>query len=106
MGLPSSYERFIITLDSTPPANLTLDYVINRLLNEESGQAVVIEPERENVAMAVSPDRHSKRTGLAHITCHGCGKKGHFKLICPHELLSSKSEEAHMGVELDSDDAF
>ena len=27
-GLPSSYDNFFITLDSTSPADLTLDYVI------------------------------------------------------------------------------
>lgn len=39
-GLPPSYDNFVITLDSTPPTQLTLDYVVSRLLNEESRQTV------------------------------------------------------------------
>ncbi|KAI0654632.1 hypothetical protein C8Q70DRAFT_1162191, partial [Cubamyces menziesii] len=37
-GLPSSYEQCVVTLDSTPDESLTFDYVVNRLLNEESRQ--------------------------------------------------------------------
>ena len=36
LGLPSSYESFIISLDTTPPDQFTLDYVIARLMNEEA----------------------------------------------------------------------
>jgi hypothetical protein len=35
-GLPSTYENFVITLDSTPTSQLTLDYIISCLLNEEA----------------------------------------------------------------------
>ena len=35
-GLPSTYKNFIIILDSTPTSQLTLDYVISHLLNEEA----------------------------------------------------------------------
>ena len=34
-GLPDSFSTFIVTLDSLPPSELTLDNVIMRLLNEE-----------------------------------------------------------------------
>ncbi|EMD30468.1 hypothetical protein CERSUDRAFT_38145, partial [Gelatoporia subvermispora B] len=34
-GLDDSYEAFVISLDATPTAQLTLEYVVNRLLNEE-----------------------------------------------------------------------
>jgi hypothetical protein len=37
-GLPSSYENFVVSLDSTPPSELTLEYVVTRLLNEEACQ--------------------------------------------------------------------
>jgi gag-polypeptide of LTR copia-type len=36
LGLPLTYENFVITLDVTPDEQLTLDLVITRLLNEES----------------------------------------------------------------------
>ena len=35
MGLDKSYDSFIISLDTTPPEQLTLNYVISRMLNEE-----------------------------------------------------------------------
>ena len=33
-SLPEEYDNFVITLDSTPPNNFTLEYVISCLLNE------------------------------------------------------------------------
>ena len=36
LGLSPSFKNFIITLDATPPEQLTLDYVTTHLLNEES----------------------------------------------------------------------
>jgi len=38
LGLPLSYESFIISLDTTPPDQFTLNYVIMRLTNEEAQQ--------------------------------------------------------------------
>jgi len=38
LSLPPSYELFIISLDTTPPDQFTLDYVIARLTNEEARQ--------------------------------------------------------------------
>ena len=38
LGLPSSYESFIISLNTTPPDQFTLDYVIVRLMNKEAQQ--------------------------------------------------------------------
>src|SRR5882724_111700 len=37
-GLPESFLTFIVTLDSLPPSELTLDNIITRLLNEEVQQ--------------------------------------------------------------------
>lgn len=36
LGLPPSYDNFVVTLDSTPAHELTLNYVIAHLINEES----------------------------------------------------------------------
>ena len=38
LGLPSSYESFIISLNTTPPDQFTLNYVIAHLMNEEAQQ--------------------------------------------------------------------
>ncbi|KAI8970756.1 hypothetical protein BD414DRAFT_388367, partial [Trametes punicea] len=35
-GLPDSYSQVIVSLDSTPADDLSLEYVIKRLINEES----------------------------------------------------------------------
>ncbi|OJT02293.1 hypothetical protein TRAPUB_7185, partial [Trametes pubescens] len=40
MGLPVAYDPVIISLDATPTEQLTLDFVISRLLNEEVRQSV------------------------------------------------------------------
>ena len=39
-GLPSSYDNFVVSLDATAASNLTLNYVISRLLNEEAHQGI------------------------------------------------------------------
>ena len=38
LGLLSSYESFIISLNTTPPDQFTLDYVIVCLMNKEARQ--------------------------------------------------------------------
>src|ERR1700677_2004422 len=35
MGLDTTYDSFVISLDSTPMTDLTLHYVVHRMLNEE-----------------------------------------------------------------------
>ena len=41
LGLPPTYENFVITLDATPDNQFTLDLIITCLLNEESSQMMV-----------------------------------------------------------------
>jgi gag-polypeptide of LTR copia-type len=87
MGLHKSYNSFIISLDTTPPKQLTLEHVISHMLNEEvchdnveiQGVAVkgkgggmhgkVRAKKEENVAMAAM-----QRDGPT--TCWNCGKTG------------------------------
>jgi len=38
MGLPATYEAVIVNFDATSPADLTVEHVISRLLNEETRQ--------------------------------------------------------------------
>jgi hypothetical protein len=112
-GLPSYYNNFVVTLDSTPPENLTVDYVITRLLNEESRQDGASSPNHdifENVAasvQAVDSARRPKRT-LAFITCFGCGKKGHYQANCPTRKTQT-TETANVAfsvTETDDDDEW
>jgi hypothetical protein len=83
-GLPPSYENFVISLDATPLAQLTLDYVITRLLNEETRQVgatiPVVTESNLDAAFAAYLNRRSR--DLAQIICYNCGKKGHFQSSC------------------------
>lgn len=70
MGLGPTYDSFVISLDATPTDQLTLDFVIHRLLNEESRRKDR-EPEEERIYKV------SMRT------CWECGNQGHVKSDCP-----------------------
>jgi hypothetical protein len=35
MGLNTTYDSFVISLDSTPTMDLTLNYIVHHMLNEE-----------------------------------------------------------------------
>ena len=85
MGLPDQYNNLIITLNSS--TQLELDTVITRLLNEEirqealpgDGSVSQSSSQREVVLVASTRDRSNK----SHITCFGCGRKGHYRSECP-----------------------
>ncbi|KAJ3559936.1 hypothetical protein NM688_g47 [Phlebia brevispora] len=92
-GLGSSYDSFVISLDATPAHELTLEVVVNRLLNEEvrhenrSEQDV---EDRARLETAVMLARGSSGSGIAvkagARTCWSCGEVGHVKAKCPHRL--------------------
>jgi len=79
LGLPNSYKNFVVTLDSTPFDQLTLDYVTMRLLNEESRQAPHA-PQAEHALAATVKHR-----------CYHCGKHGHFAADCSKQAQDSAS---------------
>lgn len=94
MGLPRSYEAFIVTLDSTPVDDLDLHAVISRLLNEESRHVAVAaaeegEIEEPTAAVAVLkrtklPNPGDAAANLSRITCYNCANKGHYQANCPY----------------------
>ncbi|PSS37202.1 hypothetical protein PHLCEN_2v953 [Hermanssonia centrifuga] len=90
-GLPPSYDNLVVNLDSTPADQLSLSYVVTRLLNEESRQSssanatpAVPAPKSTVPAPDAAFAAHmKKRTPLSQITCFGCSKKGHYRSDCP-----------------------
>jgi len=90
-GLPPSYTTVIISLDAVKPNELTLDFVITRLLNEEGRQVispniVVKKEESDNAAMA---SEKSSRN----IQCFYCMEMGHFSSACPTKAKDIKERE-------------
>ncbi|KAI0707883.1 hypothetical protein C8Q76DRAFT_594498, partial [Earliella scabrosa] len=94
-GLPPSYSSVIVALDSTDPSVLDLDFVINRLLNEETRQITeqaqapvpaptptASGPVPNSVAAAAVISTAKPATPLSRITCYNCGKKGHYAEDC------------------------
>lgn len=108
-GLPRSYNTFIVSLDSTPADDLTLDYVVSRLLNEELRQvgdraardASQARADHNNVAMSAVASRVA--TPLARITCFKCGNKGHYQVNCPDAKERDSANVAY-SAEADEDD--
>ncbi|KAH9941387.1 gag-polypeptide of LTR copia-type-domain-containing protein [Amylocystis lapponica] len=84
-GLPPSYKPLVINLDATPADELTFNYVIMRLLNEESRQATlcVSAAPSSTTATAASTSTEKLRRPLSTITCFKCNQKGHYQANCP-----------------------
>jgi hypothetical protein len=85
-GLDDSYDKFVISLDSIPLEQLTLNYVINCLLNEESRQLSPHPPPPhhsiyESQALATTCS-HSAKCAI-NVTCFNCRGHGHYEVDCP-----------------------
>ena len=58
--------------------DLTVDYVISRLLNEEARQNVIGSLDANSALVAAGPCRDFRN-----ITCYLCQEKGHYQSHCP-----------------------
>lgn len=95
-GLPDAYSQVIVSLDSTPEHELSLEHVIKRLVNEEARVAASLPPPRappDDVALAAIT---KPRTPIERITCFKCAKKGHYQRDCPqlNETASAAMDDS------------
>ena len=106
MGLDASYEPFVISLDSTQPKLLTLDYVIHCLLNKdvccdnkEKGKV-----SDKNKEVKVKKDKDNVANNNPRV-CWCCGKTGHVKAFCKEKpICGCESGEANAAFSV-ADDA-
>lgn len=99
-GLPEEYTSLIVSLDATPVDQLSVDSVINRLLNEEQRQtsnqdhattiAMVARAKSHKPVWSNSRKSNSKAGSVAggsrsphSIRCYNCGGRGHMARDCP-----------------------
>jgi hypothetical protein len=91
MGLNTTYDSFIISLDSTPTMDLTLNYIIHHMLNEEV--------HRDNCMEGVAHEKATEGWNLESIamtakigtcTCWHCRKVGHVRAFCKEKPLCGK----------------
>ena len=117
MGLDKSYDSFIISLNTTPPEQLTLDYVVSCMLNEEVRRS---NTEIQGVAvkargMPGGKVRVKKEENVALATTQGdvcwcCSKPGHLKVFCTAKPLRGKEADqaniAFVAIGIDLDDEY
>lgn len=108
-GLPQSYNPFLISLDTLPDSEYTLDGVIPRIINEYTRQSLSASAPRaqnqaalEDAAMAVTTPRI--RRPISDITCYKCNQKGHYQANCP--LLKQNPADTANAVDFLDDDSF
>jgi hypothetical protein len=96
-GLPETYSTVVISFDAIDPAKLTLDFVITRLLNEESRQALPRHLQVEDMflkdSVASVAFKKATKTGGSTIQCFYCLGAGHFANKCPVKEKDIKDRE-------------
>jgi hypothetical protein len=79
-GLPESYSHIATALNATPAKNLTLNYTIDHLLNEEAQQQTPYATRRE-INSTLSTTQNKGKLGW-NVTCFTCSEKGHYAAGC------------------------
>ncbi|KAJ7032724.1 hypothetical protein C8F04DRAFT_1261573 [Mycena alexandri] len=109
----ATYEAVIINFNATSPADLTIEHVISRLLNEETcqqsnGDTTTTSPADTNH----DPNNVTFATCRLVQTCYFCDKPGHLKPDCPERLKWEQSKKmsttttAAAAAEYDSDSGY
>ena len=90
-GLDDSFESFIISLDSTPPDQLSLQFTVDRMVNEEARRG-------DKVSGSVSAHAYlvkGKQQGKSSRVCWRCGKPGHIKNFCTEEEVPEQGKSGN-----------
>lgn len=94
-SLPRSYDGLIVALESRPDADLTVDFVKGKLLDEGRRRAEsdsVGAGEKALVMNTVKPKSASKHNAKKEVLCHYCKKEGHFRRDC-RKLAQDKRDK-------------
>lgn len=86
-SLPKSYDGLIVALESRPDADLTVDFVKGKLLDE--GRRRAQEGEKEEQALFSSAVSNNKRKEKV---CYYCKKEGHYKRDCKKRAANQEKE--------------
>ncbi|KRX63672.1 Retrovirus-related Pol polyprotein from transposon TNT 1-94 [Trichinella sp. T9] len=109
-GLPDSYSALVTVLEGRDEADLTVEYVSGKLLDEYQWRTEsCLDQSSNEVALntTASNARSQFRASKATLTksdnesrrCYYCGKKGHIKAnCCKLKLQREKDEKARYGV--------
>ena len=79
--LLDSYQPLIVSLELVEEKSLTVNYVVNCLINEEDRQG----QEGNEEPLALSARTAKQKTPQSQITCWRCKKKGHYSYECQDE---------------------
>lgn len=97
-SLPRSFDSFVTSLENRPQVDLTMDFVISRLRDENqkraSQQSCGVGAER---AMKVDAQKPDKRK------CYFCNQPGHFRRQCRKFLAAKKSDKPSESKQATSD---
>lgn len=92
-SLPRSYDGLIVALESRPDADLTVDFVKGKLLDEgrrrvesecHSGEKALV----MNTAKSNNANKSNVKKGV----CHYCKKEGHYRRDC-HKFAQDKRDQ-------------
>ncbi|GBM30067.1 Copia protein [Araneus ventricosus] len=84
MSLPADYDVIKSTIENQPNETLTLDFVMQRLLNAEELKG---EKNPDNIRASVSSDNVAFSADKRDIICYKCKNKGHVGKFCKRNFV-------------------
>jgi hypothetical protein len=101
-SLPQSYNPFLISLDTLPDLEYSLDTIIPRLINEYTCQSLTPTahfqtqtptPPAKDDAMSASTNTCTC-CPISEVTCFKCNQKGHYQHNCPSNKSTTDTASA------------